>query len=71
MKLTLKTTLLWFSLVCASLLLVALIFAICWLLLAYPEFITSILMGVFIIYVLIQLWVSIYNYLKNKGVNNG
>ena len=66
MKLKLKATLLWVLGWIVSTLVVFMLFAIAWLILAYPEIVFSIAMGVFMIYVLISAWVSIYNHLKSK-----
>lgn len=66
MNLKLKATLLWVLGWIVSTLLVFMIFAICWLMLAYPGIVFSIALGGCVIYVLIGAWVSIYHHLKSK-----
>lgn len=67
MNLKLKTTLLWLLTISVSIAVVALIFAIVWLLLAYPEIVFTIGMITFMLYVLIVTWLNIYHYLKTKN----
>ncbi len=66
MNLKLKATLLWLLAIGITMLSTAILFAAGWLVLSYPEIVCSIVMGVFMIYVLISAWVSIYHYLKSK-----
>lgn len=65
MNLKLKTTLLWVLALIVSTLVVFMFIVTAWLILAYPEIVSSIAMGVFMIYVLISAWVTIYYYLKS------
>lgn len=66
MNLKLKATLLWVLALIVLIIVVFMFFATAWLILAYPGIVFSIVMGVFILYVLISAWVSIYHYLKSK-----
>jgi hypothetical protein len=66
MNLKLKTTLLWVLALIVSSIVVFMFIVTAWLILAYPEIVFSIAMGVFMIYVLISAWVSIYYHLKSK-----
>lgn len=66
MNLKVKATLLWVLALILSTIVVFMLFVTAYLILAYPEIVFSILMGVFMIYVLISAWVSIYNHLKSK-----
>lgn len=69
MNLKLKTTLLWVLELIVSSIVVFMFIVTAWLILAYPEIVFSIAMGVFMIYVLISAWVSIYYHLKSKEEN--
>ena len=69
MNLKLKATLLWVLALIGSTLVVFMLFAVVWLILAYPGIVFSIAMGVFMIYVLISAWVSIYYHVKSKEAN--
>lgn len=71
MNLKVKATLLWVVGWIVSTLVVFMLFATAWLILTYPAIVFSIVMGVFMIYVLISAWVTIYHYLKSKEENNG
>ena len=66
MNLKVKATLLWVLALILSIIVVFLFFATAYLILTYPEIVFSIVMAVFILYVLISAWVSIYYYLKAK-----
>ena len=69
MNLKLKATLLWVLGWIVSTLVVFILFATAYLILAYTGIVFSIVMGVFIIYVLVSAWVSIYQHLKSKEAN--
>lgn len=71
MNLKVKATLLWVLALIVSSIVVLMIFATGWLILTYPEICFSVLMGGFILYNLICLWLSVYNYVKIKEKNNG
>lgn len=71
MNLKLKATLLWVLALIVSSIVVFMFIVTAWLILSYPEIVFSIVMGVFMIYVLIGAWVSIYHHLKSKEENNG
>lgn len=66
MNLKLKATLLWVLALIVSSIVVFMFIVTGWLILTYPEIVFSIAMGVFMIYVLISEWFSIYYYLKSK-----
>ena len=69
MNLKLKATLLCVLAWIVSSIVVFMIFAACWLMLAYPGIVFSIALGGCVIYVLIGAWVSIYHHLKSKKEN--
>lgn len=66
MNLKIKATILWVLGWVVSTLVVFMIFAACWFMLAYPGIVFSIALGGCVIYVLIGAWVSIYHHLKSK-----
>lgn len=66
MNLKVKATLLWVLGLIVSTLVVFMFIVTAWLILAYPEIVFSIAMGVFMVCVLIGAWVIIYEHLKSE-----
>jgi hypothetical protein len=66
MNLKLKATLLWLLAIVVSITATVVVFLIVTLILQHTEMVLMTCIIVFMIYVLISVWVSIYHYLKSK-----
>ena len=67
MNLKFKTTLVWLKRMITSVMILLLLLAIVWLLIAYPIVIGFITVGALIVFVIVDTWLCIYYDLKEKN----